>query len=423
MAHSEKLTRRTAFRRTAFRRRTRDISKIFISIKDRYILKHYLYAYVVCAVSFLGIYISADMLSRLKKFTRSALPLWQAVTEHYTVMLPVYFTYYFGPALTLSAAMFALTLLNKRNELLPFKVGGLSLYRILLPIFLIGLFFSVVTFLSQEYLIPSMKDNIRQAYNLSHDKSSREGVVLTDSQGTVFNITRYWPTDKRGDGVLITYYTHTEDNGTIKRKEYISDHIKWEKIAGATDGDASHPPYQWVLLSRQTKKADSDRLPAVREFQFDEKGNKKPFVVPDSGKTLLFRELSRHPLPDTDLIPEDFDLAGGVYAQTLSMKDLLRQHQRSPDNKVLVKIFQHFTFPFTHLILLLLGLPFVINQQNRSVFLGVLVSIGICVIYYLVNAMCMELGERGVLQPLVSALLPLLLFTGLGSVVFDNIRT
>ena len=50
-------------------------------------------------------------------------------------------------------------------------------------------------------------------------------------------------------------------------------------------------------------------------------------------------------------------------------------------------------------------------------------SVAICVIYYIVNAMCMELGERGVLQPIVSALLPLLIFTGLGSVVFDNIRT
>jgi len=80
-------------------------------------------------------------------------------------------------------------------------------------------------------------------------------------------------------------------------------------------------------------------------------------------------------------------------------------------------------FPLTHLVLLLIGLPFVLNQENRSVFLGVLVSVGICVAFYVVNAMCMELGEKGYLQPIVAAWLPVLFFGGVGVVLFDNLKT
>ena len=84
---------------------------------------------------------------------------------------------------------------------------------------------------------------------------------------------------------------------------------------------------------------------------------------------------------------------------------------------------QHWAYPLTHVVLLLLGLPFVLNHNNRNVFLGILVSCVICVAFYIVNAMCIELAGKGTLQPLVSAWLPVLVFTGLGAVLFDNLKT
>ena len=44
-------------------------------------------------------------------------------------------------------------------------------------------------------------------------------------------------------------------------------------------------------------------------------------------------------------------------------------------------------------------------------------------LYYIMNAMCTELGSKGVLQPVVSAWLPVLFFAGIGAVMFDNLRT
>ena len=157
----------------------------------------------------------------------------------------------------------------------------------------------------------------------------------------------------------------------------------------------------------------------MRSDFFDAQGRR---TVPE-GKNLPYDEFERKVI-ETDLTPEDFEVAG-ENSRYLSVFELKRRWKRSKstDNILLVRIHQHFTFPLTHIILLLIGLPFVLNQNNRSVVLGVLVSVAICVAYYIVNAMCTELGAKGALQPVVAAWLPVLFFTGLGVVLFDNLRS
>ena len=384
------------------------------SVRDRYVLQHYSYAYVVCAMSFLGIYIAAEVLSRIKKFLAPhGIPLWRVLLEYYSVMIPVAYTYYLGPVLTLSAAMFALTLLNKNNELMPLKAAGMSLYRIVAPIFGLGFLFAVLTFLSQEFLIPSLKDQIREVYGYSHRTLSRKSQVLIDGN-TEFNITRYWPAKKRGDQVIVTYYRFSPEKGKkVPERQYVADYLHWEPVTDREEGGkTASPPGRWVL--KEGKEP-------VREYLYDARGD---LIVPE-GETKTYKTYIRLTLStlSTRLLPEDFE-AAGENIQYLSLRDLKRQWARRPSsNHILVRIHQHWSFPFTHVVLLLLGLPFVLNQENRSVFLGVLVSIGICVAYYIVNAMCTELGSKGVLQPVVAAWLPVLFFAGLGAVLFDNLRT
>ncbi len=356
----------------------------------------------------MGIYIVADSMSRLKKFIQSPLPFWQVIIDHYVAMIPVFYTHYFGPALTLSAAMFSLSLLNKRNEIIPLKVAGLSMYRIITPIFGAGLFFSAVTFFNQEFLLPSMKDSIQNAYNLSHRKTSKENLILYDSKSTEFKVTRYWSNEKRGEGILVSFYTQAEKSDDILiQKRYVADVLEWERNKS---GDSNK---KWILVLKSNKHM-------VKEEQFDEQGNRILFSYTDTKKPC--RDHTRVPL-STDLTPQDFDIAGGIYSQCLSVWDLYRQWKRSRDNSLLIKIYYHLTFPFTHFILLLLGIPFVLGQQNKSVFLGIIISILICVGYYVVNAMCMELGERGHLMPFVACMLPILLFGGIGTLLFDNLKT
>jgi lipopolysaccharide export LptBFGC system permease protein LptF len=323
-------------------------------------------------------------------------------------MIPVAYTYYLGPLLTLSAAMFALTMLNKNNEIMPLKAAGVSLYRIATPIFCLAAFFSVLTFMSQELLIPGMRDWLREVYTYSHSSRSIREQNIPDGKGNSIQFGLYWPAQKRAEHVNITYSEYSPKLGrVVERRSWAGPSMYWEP---ARDGDGEDRGY-WVLRS------EGDVY--VEECFFDEKGNQ---VKPEGQEAAYVKHLRW--VVDTDLTPEDFESAG-ENIQYLSLADLNRRLSRrqASANQLLVKIHQHWAFPLTHIVLLLLGLPFVLNQNNRSVFLGVLVAVAICLAFFVVNAMCMELGTKGVVQPVVAAWLPVLFFSGLGVVLFDNLRT
>ena len=203
----------------------------FLPIRDRYVLRNYFYAYLVCTVSFLGLYVCAEVLSRLKKFLAPhGIPFWQVLIRYYSVMIPVAYTYYLGPVLTLSAAMFALTMLNKNNEIMPLKAAGMSLYRIVTPIFCVAAFFSVLTFASQEFFIPNMRDAIREVYGYSHRSTSIASQILYDGKGTEFIVGRYWPAQKRAEDVIITEREWCPELGKeVPKKRYITDYMQWEQ--------------------------------------------------------------------------------------------------------------------------------------------------------------------------------------------------
>ncbi len=375
----------------------------FMPVRDRYVLENYLYAYLVCALSFTGLYVATDTLSRIGKFLDAPGPLLVTLAQYYGVMLPVAYTYYLGPVLTLSSGMFALTLLNRNNELLPLKCSGMSLYRIVAPIFAMGLGFALLTFLLQELLIPAMKDEIRRVYAFAHKKTAKEALLIEDAAGTRFSLRCYWPVQKVGESARVVFRAAVPaGGGSGVVTEYVADFIVWEPAPELPRGGL------WALKRGRE---------SVREYRYDERGI--PLRAPD-GK--LWIEYERLAL-DTDLLPEDFETEGGG-SQYLSLGELSRQlERRRYASPLLAKMHQHWAYPLTHVVLLLLGLPFVLNQNNRNVFLGILVSCVICVAFYVVNAMCIELAGKGTLQPLVSAWLPVLLFGGLGAVLFDNLKT
>jgi lipopolysaccharide export system permease protein len=305
--------------------------------------------------------------------------------------------------------MFALTLLNKNNEIMPMKAAGLSLYRIVTPIFIAGGVFSLATFLSQEFLIPNMRDSIREVFGYAHTTRSIRSQVVRDAEGKVFTVGRYWPAQKRGEDVIVAEYRFKPELGKeVLVDRYMAPYLHWEPVP---EGTKTKLRGQWVLKQGGTEP--------VRRDVFDENGLR---VKPAEGN-VPYQKYVRKVIA-TDLTPEDFESAG-ENVQYLSLADLQRRWNRQQvhNNLLLVKIHQHWSFPLTHVVLLLIGLPFVLNQNNRSVFLGVLVSVGICVAYFIVHAMCTELGSKGAIQPVVAAWLPVVFFTGLGVVLFDNLRT
>ena len=78
--------------------------------------------------------------------------LWHTV-KLYLLKTPQTFLM-IAPYLTVMSAMFSLSRLRKNNELVPMIMAGVSLFRILLPIFAMAGIFLAAMVLFQEYLAP-----------------------------------------------------------------------------------------------------------------------------------------------------------------------------------------------------------------------------------------------------------------------------
>jgi lipopolysaccharide export LptBFGC system permease protein LptF len=156
--------------------------------------------------------------------------------------------------------------------------------------------------------------------------------------------------------------------------------------------------------------------------QWDERGNL--LVNASASKFERLKTFFRRMELKSSMRPIDVETSD-VEISYLSSKDLKTQYQRQPEHRHLaVKLHHHFAFPFSHIILLFLGLPFVLHFENRSVFLSLISCFVICALFFVVSSISMNIANQSELfSPILAAWLPVMLFGSLGITLFDHLPT
>ena len=99
---------------------------------DRYLIRYFFVSFFVVAVAIGLTIIVINMVQDLRNFIDHKVPIAE-ILEYY-----VYFGGWviksFFPVFVLLAALFSISMLARKNEILAMKASGLSLYRIALPL-------------------------------------------------------------------------------------------------------------------------------------------------------------------------------------------------------------------------------------------------------------------------------------------------
>ena len=363
---------------------------------DRYLMRHFIVAWAICAVAIIGLFMIIEGLSRIDRFMKQDASLFTVLVRYFTAVIPIYICNYFGPVLTLLGAMFAVTQLNKGNELVPLRLAGLSTPRIMAPFFLLAALSAGGMVFLQEAVIPNLKDLIRTATAYGKTKETIRPDRMADGFNNLIRVAEYLPAKKRGVtvDVQIRHATNRLPKSLIQAYE-----IKWVEPEGGGE------PY-WLLLNGSIQRWDED-LQRVRN--------------PDATGEEVFLDRFDELVLQTDLKPVDFE-SSDAEIHYLSFGELRDQYKRRSELKHLeVKLHMRFAFPLSNFILLLLGLPFVLKGENRSVLIGIAMAIGIAAAYLFATMICAELGNRGYFTPILAAWLPTLFFGALGLTMFDSI--
>lgn len=399
--------------------RRRRIRLIRLWTLDYYIVRSFLASYLICALSFTGLYIAIEAITKIQRFIPAGQLSPMTIVSQFAVnlfqyhlaMVPTIYVNYMGPILTLAAAMFSLTMLNRGNEFTSIKASGVSIFRVLLPVFILATGFMGLTFILQEWIIPELREPIRKALAISRSGALRPKPFYDPVHNLHIEVQRYNPDLKVGEIVTIKQWNlgagvaEDEPNRVIDAERMV-----W---IPAPDSTPRNERGRWLLRNGSVQLWEAQ----WRKDLTYEKDEKEFYLQREHFNE---RQITSSMRP-IDLETSDQDIS------YLSWRELKFQHQRQQyHHHLLTRLHHHFAFPLSHVILLLLGIPFVLNTRTRSFFLSLVVSFFLCAGYFLVSSMALSLASnpgQAPLSPILASWLPNILFGSLGLTIFTNMRT
>lgn len=351
---------------------------------DRYITRSLLAPYSGALLIFVSLYIIVDLFANSDEWLRARMPL-SMVVDYYLNLIPGLFVLV-GPMALLLATLFGLGTLGKNNELTAMKAGGISPYRILLPLLLLSFLLSLFTMFINEVSVPGAArrtNELKRMRRARHpDSFIYQHVQLDGEAGNIFYIESFDKKKMVLKGLQVLRYSSP---GFLESR-IDAEEAKW------SEG-------QWILRQGFRKR-------------YDERGN-------PVGKSEPLRIL------DIEETPQDFSV-GERGGEELSFRELRKRLERLErrgfkPRRELVELHSKASLPLANLIIVLIGIPFALRTRRGGLMTGFGKALGIGLIYLAFFRLGQLLG-REVLPPLIGAWLANAVFAAAGMVLIFRAR-
>ncbi|NPB04330.1 MAG: YjgP/YjgQ family permease [Thermotogae bacterium] len=344
---------------------------------DRYVLREYLKVFLVLVAGVVAIFVVVNFFEMTDKIADHK-PSPKAILRYYAWMLP-YLLSILMPIAELLACFFSVGEMNRRLEILALKASGIDIWRVFLPILIVGVInVGIGIFLNWE-LVP--KGRLKAAEIKAVEIEKRRKLP---SRTFARNLSFF------GEGNRLYFFTYI--NAKERRAQGISifsfdkeRHIK-ERIDAVA---GKYEEGKWVLegVIRRT-------------FKGDEEVFKKHASYVDT----LMKET-----PEQFLKPLGDSLM--TTPELLNRIDFLHR-AGLPSAEERTELAIRFLFPLMNFIILLIGLPLAVfsgtRGGNRAFSFGS--SLFLAFFYWGALQSARALGETGKLDPWVAAAIPNLLF-------------
>nr|WP_303652473.1 LptF/LptG family permease [Paludisphaera mucosa] len=376
-------------------------------------------AYVTCYVSFVGLWIVLDAFSNVDEFTKRTVgfgQLMSAMGRYYLVRQAEYFDK-LGGVISMMAAIFTVTWMQRANEQLAMLAAGVSTHRIIRPVIISSIIVSFFSIANQEFIIPRYAEELQK----SHADDGTSAVIVQTT-----------PYDSR----LLMFSGRKADRAhrTILERFNVTVPIQ---VFGATreiEGDEAtyipqdHPtaPLRggWLVrgakISPPVPEEELTRPDSIVVKVADPKGFPPPVgdAATHSGD-LVFVHTSLS--FDVMIRKSSWYQYGTMYELVNGLVDpSTDRHDRvSIEGTIHARALR----PFLALTLMFMSLPLVLGGYGRNMFINLGFALGNSAVFYGAGIVCQYLGGDGVLSPALAAWMPLFIFGMLATYRWGQIRT
>lgn len=322
----------------------------------------------------------------VRKVVERGLPIGPAL-QVLVLQLPG-LTIYAFPMAMLLGTLLTYSKLSSCNELIALRSVGVPTRRYVLPAVVLGLFFSVVSFVVSDLVVPGSNHSsfvvLQTALGRSMPKSSGEHIIYP-----------HFARISKADGG-----SHHGLAQLFYAREAVDGHMK-----GITVLDISRPDMLQVV---QAREAHFDQDQGNLLFL---DGTTTSLAKDGSSQSRMHFEEQLYPIGDAPLrlaeIPTD--PANMTVAQTRMSRTLLeRTGNLRQARKLSVRLQEKFSVPLSCLVFALVGSSIGAQSvgKTRSRSKGFGISLIIIFGYYLLSFVFSSLGVQGILPPYLSAWTP-----------------
>ncbi|PIS28092.1 permease [Candidatus Saganbacteria bacterium CG08_land_8_20_14_0_20_45_16] len=352
-----------------------------IKIIDRYIFKELFEPFLFGLGAFTAI-LSASMImfELVRAVVLKGMPLIVAL-QVFIYRLPGIVVYIFPMAMLL-AALLAFSRLSGESEIIAFRASGISLYRLIIPVLVLGLLVSLVNLAFSEIVVPEA--------NLA-----AKNLLLETS-------TQYTP--KLQKNVFVPEIEH----GQLKRIFYA------QVLKGNTMQDVIVQEFNNGQLQQIITAQAAVWQAAQNEWLFK---SGIIYLLAETGEYKHLIKFKEQALA-IKYSPSDF-LIGDKNPDEMTMAQLrdfikLKEKMGEETTDIKLQLNLKMAIPFASLVFALLGAPLGIARRRASSSIGLGLSILVIFFYYIVTFICMAIGELNLFSPAIAAWLPNFITAGVG---------
>jgi len=353
-----------------------------MSIIPKYLTKEILKQFSIVMMAVVSIYLIVDFFEKSDNLMKAGIPLSRILT-FFALNIPFILSQ-IAPVGMLLSIIVVFSLMDKNNELLALKSGGISFYVLLRPILIMGIVAAIALFLFSDRIVPDTTSKANAIWQGEVKKkklvSSREKNIWIKGDRRITHITYYNPVKQHIFGISVSVF---DDKFRLIRK------IDAER-GFFKDGD-------WQLRNL----IDQTRDEATDTFEIAYKDKQKEyldFVPADLSKVVRKpEEMSYHEL-----------------------RTYIRKVEYEGYDATVHKVNLHAkpAFSFVCVIMCLLGTGLAVRMgTGKGIFFNITYGIVLAFFYWISHSFCLSLGYGEMLPPLIAAWIANFLFVALGLLI------
>ena len=358
---------------------------------DIYLLRSFFYYFLLLTAGFVLLFEVFTFFELLEDIAQHRTGMLEVLD--YFLYLASYLFYLLAPLSALVAVLVTLGIMTKNNELVAFKAGGISLYRISLPLLLAGLMLAGGLVLLDDTYLPyanqrqdALRNQIKGRPAQTYYQPRRQWIFGENSN--VYNY-EFFDADKELFGGLNVFEL---DPATfeISRRVYAA-RAHWDQQQRI-----------WILESGW-----------LRDFDHGHVSRYVPFL----GYAL--KEVNEPPSYFNREVRQSYQMTWWELKQYIG--DLRRAGFDVA--RLSVQLQKKISFPLIAPIIILLAIPFSILVGTRGAVGGLALGVAIAIVYWAASALTEAMGAVGQLPPLLAAWAPDTIFGLLGLYFFLKMPT